>query len=82
MDYVISLLYEKTLEYPIIDKKIDEKEALEMKKICNNYLDKRKGIMRNTQLKVEDIFADIISQSSISPKQSTKLNKFLSQKNI
>ena len=39
---VITLLYEKTLTQSMIDKKIDEKEALELKKIYNHYLDKRK----------------------------------------
>ena len=38
----ITILYEKTLNQSMIDKKIDEKEALELKKIYNHYLDKRK----------------------------------------
>ena len=38
----------------MVDKKIDEKEAQELKKIYNHYLDKRKEIMNNTQFKVED----------------------------
>ena len=48
---VITLLYEKTLKQSMIDKKIDEKEAQELKKIYNHYLDKRSGIMKNTQFK-------------------------------
>ena len=40
-----TILYEKTLNQSVIDKKIDEKEALELKKIFNHYLDKRKQIM-------------------------------------
>ena len=38
----ITILYEKTLNQSMIDKKIDEKEALEMKKIYNHYLDNKK----------------------------------------
>ena len=45
---VITLLYEKTLKQSMVDKKTDEKEAQELKKIYNHYLDKRKEIMRNT----------------------------------
>ena len=39
---VITLLYEKTLKTSMVDKKIDEKEVEESKKIYNHYLDKRK----------------------------------------
>ena len=37
----ITILYEKTLNQSMIDKKIDEKEASELKKIYNHYIDKR-----------------------------------------
>ena len=63
----------------MIDKKIDEKEALELKKIYNHYLDKRKEIMDSTKFKVEDIFGVVISKDSISPEQITKLNTFLAK---
>ena len=63
----------------MIDKKIDEKEALELKKIYNHYLDKRKEIMNSTKFKVEDIFGDVISKDSNSPEQITKLNNFLAK---
>ena len=63
----------------MIDKKIDENEALELKKIYYHYLDKRKEIMDSTKFKVEDIFGDVISKDSISPEQITKLNNFLAQ---
>ena len=63
----------------MIDKKIDEKEALELKKIDNHYVDKRKEIMDSTKFKVEDIFGDVISKDSISPQQITKLNVFLAK---
>ena len=75
----ITILYEKTLTQSMVDKKIDEKEALELKKIYNHYLDKRKEIMDSTKFKVEDIFGDVISKDSISPEQINKLNNFLAK---
>ena len=75
----ITILYEKTLNQSMIDKKIDEKEAIELKKIYNHYLDKRKEIMNSTKFKVEDTFGDVISKDSISPEQTTKLNNFLAK---
>ena len=75
----ITILYEKTLNQPMIDEEIDEKEALELKKIYNHYLDKRKEIMNSTKIRVEDIYGDVISKNSISPQQITKLNKFLAK---
>ena len=76
---VITLLYEKTLKQSIVDNKIDEKEAQELKKIYNHYLDKRKEIMKNTQFKVEDVFGDVISKDNFSREQITKLNNFLAK---
>ena len=76
---VITLLYEKTLKQSMIDKKIDEEEAMDLKKIYNHYLDKRSEIMKNTSFKVEDVFGDVISKDSISPEQITKLNNFLAK---
>ena len=66
----------------MIDKKIDQKEALELKKIYNHYLDKRKQIMDSTIFKVEDIFGDVISKDSISSEQITKLNNFFNKNNV
>ena len=66
----------------MIDKKTDEKEALELKKIYNHYIDKRKQIMDSTKFKIEDIFGDVISKDSISPEQITKLNTFFSQNKL
>ena len=63
----ITILYEKTLNQSMIDRKIDEKEASELKKIYNPYLDKRKEIMNSTKFKVEDIFGDVLSKDSVSP---------------
>ena len=76
---VISLLYEKTLKQSMIDKKIDEKEASELKKIYNHYLGKRSEIMKNTSFRVEDVFGDVISKDSISPEQITEPNNFLAK---
>ena len=73
------MLYEKTLKQSILDKKINEKEAEELKKIYNHYIDKRKDIMHSTKFKVEDIFDNVISTDTISPEQITKLNNFLAK---
>ena len=72
----ITILYEKTLNQSMIDKKTDEKEAQELKKSYNHYIDKRREIMDSTKFKVEDIFGDVISKDSISTEQITKLNNF------
>ena len=63
-----------------IDKKIDKKEAEELKKIYNHYLDKRKENMKNTQFKVEDVFGDVISKDNFSQEQITKPKNFLAKK--
>ena len=61
----------------MIDKKIDEKEANELKKnIFNHYLDEKSEILKNTQPRVEDVFGDFLIEASISPAQVTKLNNF------
>ena len=74
---VMTLLYEKTLKTSMIDKKTDEKEAEELKRIYNHYLDKRKEIMKNTQFNFEDVFGDFLSKYIFSQEQITKLNNFL-----
>ena len=76
---VITLLYEKTLKESMIDKKLDEKEANQLKQIYNHYVDKKSEIMKNTSFKVEDVFNDIIHKDTISPEQITKLNNFLAK---
>ena len=58
---VITLLYEKSFKTSMVDKKINEKEAEELKKNYNHYIDKRSQIMKNTSFKVEDVFSDVIS---------------------
>ena len=76
---VITLLYEMTLKESMTDKKIDEKEAQELKKISNHFFDKRKEIMKNTIFKVEDVFGDVISKDKFCQEQITKLNSFLAK---
>ena len=76
---VITLLYEKTLKESMIDKKIDQKEAEQLKQIYNHYVDKKSEIMKNTQFKVEDIFNDVINKDTISQEQIVKLNNFLAK---
>ena len=76
---VISLLYEKTLKQSMIENKIDQKEAEELRKICNHYLDKRKEIMKNTQLKVEGVFGDVTSKDKFSQEQITTPNSFFAK---
>ena len=50
---VITLLYERTLKQPMVDKRIDEKKANKLKNVNIHYLDKRKEIMKNAQFIVE-----------------------------
>ena len=76
---VNTLLYEKTLKESMIDKKIDQKEAEQLKQIYNHYLDKKSEIMKNTSFKVEDVFNDIIHKDTISQEQIIKLNNFLAK---
>ena len=76
---VITLLYEKTLKESMIDKKIDQKEADQLKQIYNHYFEKKSEIMKNTQFKVEDIFTDVINKDTISQEQIIKLNNFLAK---
>ena len=65
----------------MIHEKIDEKEVLELKKIYNQNIDKRKENMDSAKFKVEDIFddLDVIGKDSISSEQITKLNDFLAK---
>ena len=66
----------------MVDKKINEKEAVEFKKkIYNHYSDERKEIMNNTEFKV-DVFGNIIGQENISHEQILELHKFFSQNDV
>ena len=76
---VITLLYRKNVKSSMVDKKIDQKEAEELKKIYNHYIDKRKEIMKNTNFNVEDVFGDVISIDNFNQEQRTKLKIFLAK---
>ena len=60
----------------MVDEKIDEKEANELKSICNYNVDKGSDIMKNTQFNVEDVFGDLIGNDNMSQDQIIKLNIF------
>ena len=64
------MLYEKNSKSSMVDKKIDQKEAEELKKIYNLYLDKRKEIMKNTQFKVENVSGAVISKDKFSQEKN------------
>ena len=66
----------------MIVEKIDQKEAEQLKQVCNHYIDKRKDIIKNTQFKVEDVFGDVISKEIFSQEQITILSNFFSQNNV
>ena len=57
-------------------EKNDEKEVLEIKKIYNAYLDKRKKIMKNTQFTPEYVFNDNKSKDFILTEHITKPDSF------
>ena len=73
---VIILLYEMALKQSMVDEKLDEKKAMELKKIYNYYLDKRSEIMNSTQFKVEQVIGRIVDEDRLSPKQKTGINNF------
>ena len=72
----ITLFYDKTLKQSLIDNKIDEKEAEELKRIYNHYLDKGKENMNSTSFKVDNLVGDVISKDIFSQEKLTKLNNF------
>ena len=55
----------------MIDKRIDEKEAEELKKNYNHYIDKRKEIMKNTSFRV-DVFGDVLNKDNVSQEVKNK----------
>ena len=72
-------MYEKTLKTSMVDKKIDEKEAQELKKIYNQYIDTKREIMKSTSFQVEDVYDGIMGKVKFIREQITKLNKFLAK---
>ena len=63
----------------MIDEKNDYEETQELKKIYNDYLDKRTAVMKIIQFKVEDVFGDTLGKESNSSEQITNLNDFLAE---
>ena len=76
---VITLFFEEILKTSMIDKEVAQKEGEDIKKIYNHYHDKREQFMKNTQFKVGDVFAVVISKDNFSQEQITKLNNFLAK---
>ena len=62
--------------------KIDGREALELKKIYNHYLDKRKEIMNSTKFRVEDVFGNVINKGNLSQDQITQFTNFFSPMDV
>ena len=60
----------------MVDKKIDEKEAEQLKQIYNHYVDKKPENMKITSFRVEKVFGDVISKDNFSQEQITQLNIF------
>ena len=73
---MIKLLYEKTLEKSLVDKKIDEKESEEVKSIYNHYITERKEIMDSTKFTVQDIFGNLDLVENIYAEQIQTFNAF------
>ena len=55
---MITKFYETTLNTSMIDKKTDERERVELKKLYNFYLDERKDIFKSTERLYHDLFGD------------------------
>ena len=65
----------------MIEKK-DEKEAQELKKVYNHYLNKRTDFMEKTQIKNKDSFSELIGDYASPPDQILKLNTFPDQNHV
>ena len=74
----IRINYEKALKKAMVDKVIDEKEEIELKKMYEFYLNNKKRIMNETKFSVEDIFGDMV-ENVISNEQLQKLSSFLAK---
>ena len=57
-------------------KKIDERGAIELKKVYNHFLDERTDIMKKAQLKVEEVFDDISNKDSLTAEHIYNLDIF------
>ena len=63
----------------MLDKEIDQKEAEELKKVYEHYLEKRIESLKIASFKVEVVFGDITSNGNFGREQITKLNIFLTK---
>ena len=68
--------YAKVLKKSMVDKVINEKEGIELKKIHDFYLNNQKKIKKETKVSVEDIFGGMV-ENVISNEQLQKLSSFL-----
>ena len=59
------------MKQSMVFKKLNEKKLLELKKVCNHYLDKRKNIYGKTQFKFENIFGYVINKDNFCREQIT-----------
>ena len=69
---MITILYEKTLNKSMIDKRVDEKESEGLKKIYNHYSDKRKDTMKSTEIPYHELSVDILGEDGITSDQTTE----------
>ena len=60
----------------MIDKKIDEKESEDIKKIYSHYVDEIKEILKKSQFTVEVTFGDIKNKGKTFQDQIIKLKIF------
>ena len=60
----------------IINERYNDKEALELKKNYNHFLDKQNDIMKNTQCRFDKVLGDILGNDSVSTDQKTELKIF------
>ena len=72
----ITIPYEKTITQPMIDKKNHEKEALEVKKIYNHNLDKRKWLKTQTNSKLKVYSVMLFQKILFHKNQQLKLGFF------
>ena len=58
---------------------INEKEAIELKKIYDHYLDKRSNLGKSNQFSFEDVLGDILIEYSVSREQITHPISFVAK---
>ena len=75
---MINKLFDETLKKSNYQKRTDEKEGDETKKLYNHHLDKRKDFTKSTERSYDEIFCDV-SEKDNSAEQITKLSGFLDE---